>query len=284
MILLIGSNGQLGQEFKKLFNNNNIKYLAVDHKELDISNENEIKKFFELNNKFDIVINCAAYNEVDKGEEESARAIKINTYGALELAKCAKEINAIYVTYSTDFVFDGKKTEPYTEEDLPNPLSEYGKSKANGEKKILEEYKKSFIIRTSWLFGIGGNNFSKQVINWSKTKDVLHIADDLVSVPTYAKDLAYFSWKLIQTGKFGLYHITNFGVASKYEQAKYILEKIKWNGKIEKAKADDFKSPAKRPKYSKLSSEKVENLLGERIPNWKNALDRFLKELEVDIN
>ena len=152
------------------------------------------------------------------------------------------------------------------------------------KKKILEEYKKSFIIRTSWLFGIGGNNFSKQVINWSKTKDVLHIADDLVSVPTYAKDLAYFSWKLIQTGKFGLYHITNFGVASKYEQAKYILEKIKWNGKIEKAKADDFKSPAKRPKYSKLSSEKVENLLGERIPNWKNALDRFLKELEVDIN
>ena len=81
-----------------------------------------------------------------------------------------------------------------------------------------------------------------------------------------------------------MYHITNFGVASKYEQAKYILEKIKWNGKIEKAKADDFKSPAKRPKYSKLSSEKVENLLGERIPNWKNALDRFLKELEVDIN
>ena len=284
MILLIGSNGQLGYEFKKLFNNYNIKYLAVDHKELDISNENEIKKFFEMNNKFDIIINCAAYNEVDKGEEESMMAIKVNTYGALELAKCAKKINAMYVTDSTDFVLDGKKTEPYTEEDLPNPLSEYGKSKANGEKKILEEYKKSFIIRTSWLFGIGGNNFSKQVINWSKTKDVLHIADDLVSVPTYAKDLAYFSWKLIQTGKFGLYHITNFGVASKYEQAKYILEKIKWNGKIEKAKADDFKSPAKRPKYSKLSSEKVENLLGERIPNWKNALDRFLKELEVDIN
>ena len=283
MILLIGSNGQLGQEFKKLFNNNNIKYLAVDHKELDISNENEIKKFFELNNKFDIVINCAAYNEVDKGEEESAMAIKINTYGALELAKCAKEINAIYVTYSTDFVFDGKKTEPYTEEDIPKPLSEYGKSKANGEKLVLENYEKSYVIRTSWLFGIGGNNFNKQVINWSKAKNVLKIADDLVSVPTYAKDLAYFSWKLIQTGKFGLYHITNSGIASKYEQAKYILEKIKWKGKIERAKADDFKSPAERPKYSKLSSEKVENLLEEKIPNWENALDRFLKEMEFDI-
>ena len=283
MILLIGSNGQLGHEFKKLFNNNNIKYLAVDHNELDISNENEIKSFFELNNKFDIVINCAAYNEVDKGEEESAMAIKINTYGALELAKCAKEINAIYVTYSTDFVFDGKKREPYTEEDIPNPLSEYGKSKANGEKLILENYEKSYVIRTSWLFGIGGNNFNKQVINWSKTKDILKIADDLVSVPTYAKDLAYFSWKLIQTGRFGLYHITNSGVTSKYEQAKYILEKIKWKGKIERAKADDFKSPAERPKYSKLSSEKVENLLGEKIPNWENGLDRFLKEMEFDI-
>ena len=283
MILLIGSNGQLGQEFKKLFNNNNIKYLAVDHNELDISNENEIKSFFELNNKFDIIINCAAYNEVDKGEEESAMAIKINTYGALELAKYAKEINAIYVTYSTDFVFDGKKREPYTEEDIPNPLSEYGKSKANGEKLVLENYEKSYVIRTSWLFGIGGNNFNKQVINWSKTKDILKIADDLVSVPTYAKDLAYFSWKLIQTGRFGLYHITNSGVASKYEQAKYILEKIKWKGKIERAKADDFKSPAERPKYSKLSSEKVENLLGEKIPNWENGLDRFLKEMEFDI-
>jgi dTDP-4-dehydrorhamnose reductase len=284
MILLIGSNGQLGQEFKKLFNNNNIKYLAVDHNELDISNKNEIKSFFELNNKFDIIINCAAYNEVDKGEEESAMAIKINTYGALELAKYAKEINAIYVTYSTDFVFDGKKREPYTEEDIPNPLSEYGKSKANGEKLVLENYKKSYVIRTSWLFGIGGNNFNKQVINWSKTKDILKIADDLVSVPTYAKDLAYFSWKLIQTGRFGLYHITNSGVASKYEQAKYILEKIKWKGKIERAKADDFKSPAERPKYSKLSSEKVENLLGEKIPNWENGLDRFLKEMEFDID
>lgn len=283
MILLIGSNGQLGHEFKKLFNNNNIKYLAVDHNKLDISNENEIKSFFELNNKFDIVINCAAYNEVDKGEEESAMAIKINTYGALELAKCAKEINAIYVTYSTDFVFDGKKREPYTEEDIPNPLSEYGKSKANGEKLVLENYEKSYVIRTSWLFGIGGNNFNKQVINWSKIKDILKIADDLVSVPTYAKDLAYFSWKLIQTGRFGLYHITNSGVASKYEQAKYILEKIKWKGKIERAKADDFKSPAERPKYSKLSSEKVENLLGEKIPNWENGLDRFLKEMEFDI-
>ena len=283
MILLIGSNGQLGYEFKKLFNNNNIKYLAVDHNELDISNENEIKSFFELNNKFDIVINCAAYNEVDKGEEESAMAIKVNTYGALELAKCAKEINAIYVTYSTDFVFDGKKREPYTEEDIPNPLSEYGKSKANGEKLVLENYEKSYVIRTSWLFGIGGNNFNKQVINWSKTKDILKIADDLVSVPTYAKDLAYFSWKLIQTGRFGLYHITNSGVTSKYEQAKYILEKIKWKGKIERAKANDFKSPAERPKYSKLSSEKVENLLGEKIPNWENGLDRFLKEMEFDV-
>ncbi|MHB9342006.1 SDR family oxidoreductase, partial [Fusobacterium polymorphum] len=112
-----------------------------------------------------------------------------------------------------------EKTEPYTEEDIPNPLSEYGKSKADGEKLVLENYEKTYIIRTSWLFGIGGNNFNKQVINWSKSKNILNIADDLVSVPTYAKDLAYFSWKLIQTGKFGLYHITNSGVASKYEQA-----------------------------------------------------------------
>lgn len=281
MILLIGSNGQLGQEFKKLFNNNNIKYLAVDHKELDISNENEIKKFFELNNKFDIVINCAAYNEVDKGEEESEMAIKINTYGALELAKCAKEINAIYVTYSTDFVFDGKKAAPYIEEDVPNPLSRYAISKHEGEKAVLAAWHKSFAIRTSWLFGINGENFNTQVINWSKTRDKLSIVDDQISAPTYSKDLAEFSWKLIQTEKYGLYHITNNGIASKYEQAKYVLEKIGWKGILETAKTKDFNLPAKRPYFSKLSSEKVEKLLGEKIPNWKNGIDRYLEEMGI---
>ena len=148
------------------------------------------------------------------------------------------------------------------------------------EKDVLEEYGKTFVIRTSWLFGISGKNFNTQVINWSKSRDTLNIVDDQISAPTYSKDLAEFSWKLIQTGKYGLYHITNSGEASKYDQAKYVLEKIGWKGKIGAAKTEDFNLPAKRPHFSKLSSVKVEKLLGEKIPSWQSGIDRFLKEMK----
>jgi len=128
---------------------------------------------------------------------------------------------------------------------------------------------------------LNGENFNTQVINWSKTRDKLSIVDDQISAPTYSKDLAEFSWKLIQTEKYGLYHITNNGIASKYEQAKYVLEKIGWKGILETAKTKDFNLPAKRPYFSKLSSEKVEKLLGKKIPDWKNGIDRYLEEMGI---
>lgn len=156
----------------------------------------------------------------------------------------------------------------------------YGKSKYKGESDVLNAYEKSYVIRTSWVFGIANNNFNKQVINWSKAKNKLNIVDDQVSVPTYSKDLAEFSWELIKTGKFGLYHISNSGECSKFEQAKYVLEKIGWNGKLETAKTKDFKLPAARAEYTKLSSEKTEKLLGKKIPDWKDAIDRFLQEMK----
>ena len=196
------------------------------------------------------------------------------------MAEFSKKLGAIFVTYSTDFVFDGKKEEDYVEDDIPTPVSNYGLAKANGEKLTLESYEKSFVIRTSWVFGKANNNFNTQVINWSKTRDKLNIVNDQISVPTYSKDLAEFSWKLIQTEKFGLYHITNNGIASKYDQAKYVLEKIGWKGELGTAKTEDFNLPAKRPHFSKLSSEKVEKLLGEKIPGWQSGIDRFLEEMK----
>ena len=177
-------------------------------------------------------------------------------------------------------MFDGKKKVPYNEDDEVNGLSEYAKAKIAGEKFVLESYNKSFVVRTSWMFGMGNSNFVKQVINWSKLRDILNIVDDQVSAPTYSVDLAEFSWKLIQTGKFGLYHITNDGIASKYDQAKYVLEKIGWKGKLGRAKTVDFNLPAKRPAYSKLDSSKVEKLLGEKIPTWQSGIDRFLEEMK----
>lgn len=280
-ILLIGSNGQLGHDFQKLFKNLNIEHIAADYEELNIANDTDIEIFFKKNNIFTHIINCAAYNDVDQAEKDIEKCIKINKDAPLIIAKYAKKMNAIFVTYSSDFVFDGKKKNPFLEEDSVSPLSIYGKSKSSMEKDVMEEYSKSFVIRTSWLFGKNGENFNTQVINWSKTRDKLSIVDDQISAPTYSKDLAEFSWKLIQTEQFGLYHITNNGIASKYEQAKYVLEKIGWKGTLETAKTEDFNLPAKRPHFSKLSSEKVERLLGERIPDWKSGIDRYLEEIEI---
>nr|WP_314044693.1 dTDP-4-dehydrorhamnose reductase [uncultured Leptotrichia sp.] len=278
-ILLTGSNGQLGHDFKKIFNKKNIEYIATDYKELDITNDEDLNKFFQENEGITHVINCAAYNDVDKAETDK-KVWLLNAEAPKKLAEFSKKIGAIFVTYTTDFVFNGEKNSPYTEDDKTNGISEYGKSKAQGEKDVLEAYDRSFVIRTSWVFGIANNNFNKQVINWSKSRNELNIVDDQVSVPTYSMDLAEFSWKLIQTEKFGLYHITNDGIASKYDQAKYVLEKIGWKGTLGRAKTADFNLPAKRPAYSKLDSSKVEKLLGEKIPTWQSGIDRFLEEMK----
>ena len=278
-ILLTGSNGQLGHDFKKIFNKKNIEYIATDYKELDITSDKDLNKFFQENEGITHVINCAAYNDVDKAETDK-KVWLLNAEAPKKLAEFSKKIGAIFVTYTTDFVFDGEKSSPYVEDDKTNGISEYGKSKAQGEKEVLKAYDRSFVIRTSWVFGIANNNFNKQVINWSKSRNELNIVDDQVSVPTYSMDLAEFSWKLIQTGKFGLYHITNDGIASKYDQAKYVLEKIGWKGTLGRAKTVDFNLPAKRPAYSKLDSSKIEKLLGEKIPTWQSGIDRFLEEMK----
>lgn len=276
-VLLTGANGQLGQDFQKLFDRLGIKYIATDYQELDITNKEKVKEYID-NNNFTVVINCAAYNNVDKAEEEVEKCYALNACAPRNLTEICKVKNIIFATYSTDFVFDGEKEIPYTEEDTPNPLSVYSQAKLEGEKYSLE-YEKTFLIRTSWVFGMGNNNFCKQVINWSKDRDILKIVDDQISSPTYSKDLAEFSWDLIQTDKYGLYHFSNSGEASKYEQAEYILKKIGWCGKLERAKTNDFPLKAKRVKYSKLDSSKIERAVNRKIPHWKEGIDRFLEEL-----
>ena len=279
MILITGANGQLGYDFQRLFDSLKAKYIATDVADFDITNEKSIDDFFLKHNNISLIINCAAYNDVDKAESEPDFCMLLNSRAPFNLAKKAKEIGATFVTYSTDFVFDGDIRDPYTEEDIPNPPSVYAKSKRMGEEAVLAEYDKSFVIRTSWVFGIANNNFNKQVINWSKTRDELNIVDDQISVPTYSKDLAYFSWKLIETKKYGLYHMSNSGICSKYDQAKYVLDNIGWTGKLGTSKTEDFNLPAKRSKFSKLDSTKLENIVGEKIPSWQDAIDRFLEEL-----
>jgi len=279
MILLTGANGQLGQDYQKLFEEQNIEYIATDYKELDITNIDTLRNFVKDKN-ISHIINCAAYNDVDRAESEAEKAFLLNRDAPENLAEVAKEIDAVFVTYSTDFVFDGTKGSPYIEEDQPNPISVYAASKYQGEQIVLSSYKKSFVIRTSWVFGMGNNNFTKQIIGWSGKKDSLNIVDDQRSSPTYSWDLAGYSWNLIQTNKYGLYHLSNSGECSKYEQAKYILDCIAWNGNLGTAKTADFNLPAKRSTYTKLDSSKIESVIGKRIPTWQSGIKRFLEEYQ----
>ena len=261
MILITGAKGQLGYDFQRLFDKLKEEYIATDRDELNITDIEKVREFVK-DKDITLIINCAAYNNVDKAEDEVEFCKKLNTYAPRDLAIVAKEIGADYITYSTDFVFDGEKKAPYTEEDISNPLSIYGKSKYEGEKEVFKVKPDSFVVRTSWVFGIANNNFNKQVINWSKNKDELSIVDDQISSPTYSKDLAYYSWELIKTKKYGLYHLSNTGEASKYDQGKYVLDKIGWQGKLNRAKTKDFNLKAQRAEYTKLDSSKLEKVIG----------------------
>ena len=279
MILITGAKGKLGYDYQRLFDELKKEYIATDRDELDITVIEKVREFVK-DKDITLIINCAAYNNVDKAEDEVEFCKKLNTYAPRDLAIVAKEIGADYITYSTDFVFDGEKKDPYTEEDIPNPLSVYGKSKYEGEKEVLRVKPDSFVVRTSWVFGISNNNFNKQVISWSKNREELSIVDDQISSPTYSKDLAYYSWELIKTKKYGLYHLSNAGEISKYDQAKYVLEQIGRQGKLNRAKTKDFNLKAKRAEFTKLDSSKLEKAIGKKIPSWQNGIDRFLEEMK----
>ena len=295
MKLIFGANGQLGIDFKELFDSIGEKYIATDKNEVDITNGDFLRAYIKTMNqnyKIDTIINCAAYNDVDKAETEKELCYKLNAEAPANLANIAAEIGADYITYSTDFVFNGLTTNylynestGYIEEDEPHPLSTYAKTKYEGELLVSqvmnnpELSSKMYIVRTSWVFGKATMNFVDKIIELSKEKNELKVTDDQISSPTYSKDLAYFSWELIKKGcESGIYHFTNDGIASKYEEAKYILDKISWQGNLIAVKREDLGLPAERPKFSKLSCKKIKEKLGITIPDWKDAIDRYFKD------
>lgn len=277
-VLITGANGQLGQEFQKLFGKEGIEYIPAGHGTLDITNLRMLREFVKGKN-ISHIINCAAYNAVDKAEEDWKTAYLVNGFGVRNLAIVANEIGAELIHYSTDYVFDGRKKSPYTIYDAPNPINKYGESKLLGE-RFCQMAQKYYLVRVSWVFGSGNINFPKKVLEWIKGKDIIRIADDEISSPTYAVDLAYATYLLIKERAYGLYHITNTP-ASRYEWAEYILNKINFKGKIERAKRDEFKLPAKRPGYSVLDNFGLKETINFEMPSWQEATDRFLKELNL---
>mgnify|MGYP001210799212 FL=1 len=275
-VLITGASGQLGQEFQKKFNQLKISYIPTDYQELDITNIEQIRNLVQKEKDITHIINCAAYNNVDKAEEEWEKAYTINGLAVRNLAIVSNEINAELIHYSTDYVFSGTKKE-YTIYDEPSPINKYGESKALGEKEI-KQAQKYYLIRVSWVFGMGNINFAKKVIGWSKDKEELSITADEKSAPTYTVDLVEATLELIKQKVYGLYHITNTP-CTRYEWAEYILKQIGWQGRLKQAKRSDFNLPAIRPESSVLNNFGYSQVTGKSMPDWKDATKRFLKEM-----
>lgn len=286
-ILITGSRGQLGSE---LINIAPKKYEVFGFDiDMDITNVKAIEDKFSLV-KPDIVIHCAAYTDVDGCEDNVEKAYLVNCLGTENVALVASRYGCEFVYISTDYVFDGEKTSPYIEYDIPNPLSIYGKSKLGGEKVVSQIIDKFYIVRTTGIYSKYGKNFVETIIKNSKdskTKGVLKVVDDQICTPTYSKDLAECIYSLIDTKMYGIYHATNNGQCSWYEFAREIFNILTLNKIYEEPvnilpiKSKDLTNrKAKRPAYSVLSNFKLEKRNIFYMREWKDALKDFLEEFK----
>ena len=281
-VIVLGSGGQLGSEFKeKMSFNNNWQFLS--EKDLDITSYNELNHFFSIYS-FQIIINCAAYTNVDKAEKEESKAFSVNEKGIKNIIKICilKDIKLIH--FSTDYVFDGLSSKPYTEIDIPNPKSIYGKSKLAGEKIIKDSNVKSIIIRTAWVFSIYGKNFVKTMLNIAKENQNLSVVADQFGSPTYASDLADATLEILKSNDYvwkcgDIFHFSNYGKCSWYDFAREIFNSNKIDIDLKKISSSDFDSKVKRPKFSYLNSEKISKKFDLDIRHWKDALYSMNKKI-----
>jgi dTDP-4-dehydrorhamnose reductase len=266
-ILVTGSQGQLGSELLKLLDDP----FPVDIGDCDLTLQASVDELFK--NKFDAVIHCAAYTNVDKAEIEPEKAYAVNALATENIARHSKDIPLVFV--STDYVFDGSGTEAREADAPPNPLSVYGKTKLAGENIVRKELNKFFIARTSWLYGNGGN-FVRSMINLSKAKKEINVVCDQIGSPTYARDLALVLAKMIKTNRYGIYHTTNEGYCSWAEFAQEIFKLLGIATKVNFIPSSEYPTAAKRPLNSRLSKRSLSENGFDLLPHWKDALKRYL--------
>ncbi|MCK9611918.1 MAG: dTDP-4-dehydrorhamnose reductase [Bacteroidales bacterium] len=283
-ILVTGSNGQLGSELRLYsgdFPQHN--FFFTDIEELDICDKKAVYDFVALNN-IELIINCAAYNAVDKAETDSTAAFELNAVAVEALCHAAKANNSFVVHISTDFVFDGQKKTPYTETDTPGPLSIYAASKFKGEEIVLNSKIPSYIIRTSWLYSSFGNNFVKTIMRLAKEKPELRVVNDQIGSPSYARDLAEAILNMISyytlPEKPELYHYSNEGEISWFDFAKNIVEFSALNTRVLPISALEFNAAAKRPAYSVMDKKKIKDSFGLTIPYWEDSLKKCIELLK----
>jgi len=277
-VAIIGANGQLGSDLVRVFGNIAIPLI---HNDVDVTDEASLKIIEDI--KPDVIINTAGYVRVDDAEFHPEDAFKVNAIGALNVARISNKINAINVYISTDYVFDGNKNEPYVEDDAPNPINVYGASKYLGEIFTKNYSKKYYIIRTASLYGKAGargkgGNFVETMIRKAKNNEEIKVVDDIIMSPTYTYNLALGIKALLETmPEYGIYHIVNKGSCTWYQFAKEIFNMLDMDVNIYPITSEELNRPARRPKYSVLSTKKIEKL-GIKMRNWKDALKSYLVE------
>ena len=285
-VLVTGASGQLGTELRMVHNSlEGCRFFFTDI-ELDITDADAVISFVAQNH-IDIIVNCAAYTNVDKAEDDFERADLINHKGVANLACAAKQAGASLIHISTDYVFGGGGNVPYTEQMPVAPLGVYGVTKLSGEnaiKSVMGEDGDYVILRTAWLYSPYGNNFMKTMLRLTAERDSINVVFDQVGTPTYAADLAQVILGCIRSNKLqGIYHFSNEGVCSWYDFALEIAKLCGHNNcKISPCHSDEFPSKVRRPSYSVLDKTKIKQALGIEIPHWKESLERCLERCYLD--
>ncbi len=279
-ILITGANGQLGTELRvKSANFKGFNFLFTSRKNLDITHKAEVEAFIDKHN-INLIINAAAYTAVDRAEAEPQIANLVNNVAVGYLADIAFRYDIPIIHISTDYVFDGHSYRPYTEEDMTNPLSVYGKTKLDGEKKLYS-YDKALIIRTSWLYSSYGKNFVKTILKLGEVRQKLGVVCDQIGTPTYAANLADFILYILplldqQDFPYGIYHFSDAGVASWFDFAYYIAKLAKLSTFIYPILTEDYPTAAKRPHYSVLNKQKLITTFGFSIQQWQESIQKCL--------
>lgn len=279
IILLTGGNGQLAYDCKKVLGESH-HVIVPEEKDLDITSRKQVEENISTVRP-DIVLNCAAYTNVDLCETQTESAWKINVTGVQNLAGAVAEFGGKLVHISTDYVFDGEKAppEPYTEEDATGPLSAYGRSKLEGEKAIMERYPRSIILRTAWLYGIRGRNFFKTILRpaLKNPHGTLRVVNDQYGTPTWSGGLARQILKLLETKGSGIYHATSEGYCTWYEGAQYFFEKMGISVQVSPCTTNEYPTPARRPFNSILENKRLKEAGINIMKDWKEDMDEFVE-------
>jgi len=275
-VAILGGRGMLGTDVANACQSSSLPFQVFDLPEFDITNTEHIEQVVGKN---DIIINCAAYTNVDKAESEFNRAYEINALAVGNLGTIVKREKKFVCHISTDFVFDGKLDAPYMETDTPNPINAYGKTKLAGEQFLEQTGCDYCIIRTQWTYGHAGKNFIKKLIARSNKNKDIKVVDDQVGSPTATSELAKTICRLLPQRPSGCFHFAASGYVTRFEMARFVFENLKIPVNLRRCKTADFPSPAKRPLNSRFNCEKIQAMLEEPIEYWQIPLKHFLEQL-----